>query len=131
MIGEERAENGKNIKLQGRCNCAQAVIKAYQDKLSLDDETLMKISSGFGSGMGGMEGTCGAISGAVIVAGLLANGSGTGRISRSVVSKFKEKSGATICRDLKTPVNGKPLCECPQCVYNAIAALEETLSGMN
>ena len=131
MTSEERAENGKNIKMQGGCNCAQAVIKAYLDCIDLDEKTLMEISSGFGSGMGGMEGTCGAISGAVIVAGLLSNGNRTGSISKNIVSLFEAKSGATICKNLKGIGTGKILCSCPQCVYNAIVALEESLANLN
>ena len=39
----------------------------------------------------------------------------------------QEKSGATICKDLKAMTNDKPLCPCPQCVYNGIEILGECL----
>ena len=127
MTIEERAKQGFDLKANGLCNCAQAVIKVFEDKLDADENTLMQISSGFAAGMGGLEGTCGAIIGAVIAAGFISEGKGTPKIARNIVNRFKEKSGATICKDLKSIVNGKPLCDCPQCVYNAITALGESI----
>ncbi len=127
MTIEERAEEGAALKAKGVCNCTQAVLRVFQDKTGLDEDAMTKISAGFAAGMGGLEGTCGALIGSVITAGYITEGKGTPRISKSIVSKFKELSGSTICRELKTPVNGKTLCECPQCVYNAIIALGEYL----
>ena len=127
MTIEQRASYGFELKQNGVCNCAMAVLKAFSDKLGFDDATLKNLSSGFAAGMGGMEGTCGAIVGAVIAAGVMNNGVGTPRISRQIVQKFKEKSGATICKDLKAITNGKPLCECSQCVYNGVMALGESM----
>ncbi|MCR4822826.1 MAG: C-GCAxxG-C-C family protein, partial [Treponema sp.] len=119
MTIKERAEKGAQLKATGACNCTQAVVKAFQDKLNVDEESLMKIASGFAAGMGCMEGTCGALVGAIMVAGILSQGQRTPPISKNLLTKFKEVSGATICKELKTPVNGKVLCECPQCVANA------------
>ncbi|MBQ3656038.1 MAG: C_GCAxxG_C_C family protein [Bacteroidales bacterium] len=127
MTIEERAKYGYELKQNGVCNCAMAVLKSFSDKLGIDEAMLKNLSSGFAAGMGGMEGTCGAIVGAVIVAGVLNGGMGTPKISRRIVQKFREKSGATICKDLKTMTDGKPLCECPQCVYNGIIALGESM----
>jgi len=127
MTIEERANYGFELKQNGVCNCAMAVLKSFSDKLNIDESTQKNLSAGFAAGMGGMEGTCGAIVGAVIVAGFLSGGTGTPRISRQIVQKFKEKSGATICKDLKAMTDGKPLCPCPQCVYNGIMALGESM----
>lgn len=124
MTVQERAEAGAKFKAAGACNCAQAVVRAFEDKVGADART-MAMTSGFAAGMGGMEGTCGAIVGAVVVAGILTDGKGTPRLARDIVEKFRERSGATICRDLKTGAGGRPLCECPQCVANAILALGE------
>ena len=77
--------------------------------------------------MGCMEATCGALVGAGIIAGLRTNGSGTMRASKQILAKFKEKSGATICKDLKGVGTGRVLCECDDCVRNAVYALEEVL----
>ena len=47
-------------------NCCQSVACAYCDLLGVDETTMFKVSEAFGLGMGGMEGTCGAIAGAVL-----------------------------------------------------------------
>ena len=67
---EERAAQAAAWKATGQCNCAQAVMKAFEDKLQVDADTLMKLGAGYAAGMGCMESTCGARIGAVMVAGL-------------------------------------------------------------
>ena len=52
-------------------NCAQAVACSFCKEASMDEDTLKKITQGFGAGLGTMAGTCGAISGAAVVAGLI------------------------------------------------------------
>ena len=51
-------------------NCAQSVACAFADKVDLDKVALFKVTEGLGLGMGGMNGTCGAISAAAVLAGL-------------------------------------------------------------
>ena len=60
-------------------------------------EILTNAASGFAVGMGGMEATCGAL------------------------------IGATICKDLKGKDTGVVLCECDDCIRNAIRAFDEVL----
>ena len=50
-------------------NCAQAVACCYCEEMGIDEQTVFELTEGFGLGMGGMEGTCGAVSGAVAVLG--------------------------------------------------------------
>ena len=57
---EERAAQAAAWKATGQCNCAQAVLKAFEDKLPVDADTLMKLGAGYAAGMGCMESTCGA-----------------------------------------------------------------------
>lgn len=53
----------KAIELHDRgCNCAQAVACAFAEEIGVPEETLFAAAEGFGLGMGGMEGTCGAVS---------------------------------------------------------------------
>ena len=96
MTIQERSAKGAELKASGACNCTLSVLKAFEDKLNIDENTMIRTAAGFAAGMGGLEGTCGAIIGAVITAGFLTDGQGTPRLSKSIVSKFKEKSGATI-----------------------------------
>ena len=120
MTIEERA--ARAVELKASCNCAQAVVLSYADKLPLEEETLKKLAAGYGGGMGCMEGTCGALVGAVMVAGMLTDGQGTGRYAREILLGFRERCGATICKDLKGVEIGKVLCPCTECVRNAVLA---------
>ena len=108
-------------------NCCQAVLMAFADKLGKDEDELMRLGSGFGSGMGTMEGTCGALVGAIMVSSLLSPNGEAMPNSRVIMPRFKELSGATICRDLKGIGTGKVLCSCEDCVRNAVRAAGETL----
>ena len=47
----------------------------YAEELGIDEETLFRISEGFGAGMGGMMQTCGAVTAMFMALGL-ANSSG-------------------------------------------------------
>lgn len=127
MSIEERAAVAAELKATGKCNCAQAVVKVFEDKLPIDEETLMKLTAGYAAGMGCMESTCGALIGAVMVAGVLTDGKGTPRIFKELVQSFEGKCGATICKDLKGIETGKVLCPCPECVRNAVLSLGEAL----
>ena len=126
MTLEERAETGAQLKR--RMNCCQAVLMAFADKLGKSEDELMRLGSGFGSGMGTMEGTCGALVGAIMVSSLTSEPGAAMPNSRAIMAKFKELSGATICRELKGIGTGKILCSCEDCVRNAIRATEGTKS---
>ena len=102
----------------------------------MDEETAFKACEAFGAGMGGMEGTCGAVSGAVFLAGLK-NSCGdlekpvskgkTYQFSRAITAKFREKNGSLVCRDLKGIETGTPLRSCEGCILDAAALVEELL----
>ena len=116
------------LKDRGYCNCAQAVCKAYSDLVNVDDEELMKLTSGFGQGMGSLDATCGALIGANIILGLLNDKEiSTKSISRKMISDFKEKCGATICKELKGVDTRIVLTPCSDCVKNAAMILEKHL----
>ena len=125
MTTHERQEYAAQLKRE--MNCCQAVVRAFADTVSLDEATLTSLAAGFGSGMGTMEGSCGALVGAVMVAGLRTGGSGTMALSRRILPRFRELCGATICRELKGVDTGKPLCSCEDCVRNAVLAAAEAL----
>ena len=66
----KRVEKAMELHKKGY-NCAQAVACSFCDVVQMDEDTLFRVTEAFGGGMGGMKGTCGAISGACAVAGLL------------------------------------------------------------
>ncbi|MBQ9485696.1 MAG: C_GCAxxG_C_C family protein [Clostridia bacterium] len=63
-----KGELAKNYFLQG-FNCCQAVVLAFKDELGLDEETIKKLSIGFGGGLARQRLTCGAVSGMTLVLG--------------------------------------------------------------
>lgn len=119
-------------------NCCQSVACAYCDLVGVDEETMFKAAEAFGAGMGGMEATCGAVSGAVLLAGLknscgnlnmpVSKGS-TYKLSKEIVAKFQAKNGSVICKELKGMETGCPLRSCDGCIEDAVALAEEVLFG--
>ena len=117
-------------------NCAQAVACAYCDLIGIDEETMFRLTEGLGLGMGGMEGTCGAISAAAVLAGLKIstadlekpNSKGTSyKAAKACIAAFKEKNFTIVCRELKGVDTGKVLRACPDCICDAVAIIEENL----
>ena len=119
-----RSELGAEYKRSH--NCCQAVLLAYEDLLPYDKESLLMLGSTFGSGMGGMMGTCGALVGAEMVLGMLSKQTrGMNGSSRRLFQAFEEKCGASRCIDLKGVLTGRMLCSCEDCVRNAVKIVEE------
>ncbi|MBR6266869.1 MAG: C_GCAxxG_C_C family protein [Selenomonadaceae bacterium] len=119
----ERAEKAVEFKHQGY-NCCQAVLAAFADVVDLPEETLKRIGAPFGSGMGGMDGSCGALCGAEMVLGLKDyEGKPMHAKAKALHEDFRAKSGATICRELKGIDTGKVLCSCDDCVRHGVQAV--------
>ena len=117
-------------------NCAQAVACTYCDLVGMDEETMFKLTEGFGAGMGGMEGTCGAVSGACALAGMKRSSGNldapdskakTYGLSREIVNEFKEQNGSVVCKELKGIGTGKVLRSCPDCIQDAARFAEKVL----
>ena len=120
-IAAEKLQNGTH-------NCAQAVITTYADLAGIDEETARNLGNSFGSGMGNMEGTCGALVGAGIVLGLATKDGATARKSmRQIMTQFQQRNGATQCKMLKGVGTGVVLRECTGCVADAAELLEEEI----
>ena len=114
-----KAELAIHFKHNG-CNCCQAVLRAFQEESGLSEEQLMRLGAAFGAGMGGMEGTCGALVAADMLLGLLKyNGYPIAAEARALHQAFTAKCGASLCKDLKGRDTGKMLCSCDDCVRNA------------
>lgn len=110
-------------------NCAQAVLYVFQEETGLSDDFLKRIGAGFGVGMGCMEATCGALIGAEMLMGLKEyQGKPVLRTARELHQAFTEKCEASICKDLKGRDTGVIICECDDCVRNAVE-LAEILYG--
>ena len=117
-------------------NCAQSVACAFAEEVGVDMEVLFRACEGFGLGMGGMAGTCGAISGAVMLASFKnsdgnldspASKQATYALAKEIVAKFEERNKATRCRDLKGIDTGTVLRSCPGCIEDAVEIVQEVL----
>lgn len=103
-----KGEKAKELFLQGY-NCAQAVFGAFSDELSIDFEMAMKLSSGFGGGMGRLREVCGAVSGMFMVFnmkyGYTSPDDKNAKMQlyshiQSLAKRFEEENGSIICREL-------------------------------
>ena len=90
-------------------NCAQAVVVAFCDVTGLEPSFAAKLASSFGGGMGRMRETCGAVSGMLLVAGLLWGYDTPGddqskaahyRLVQKLAGIFRERTGSLVCREL-------------------------------
>ena len=109
---------------------------SYAEELGIDEETLFRISEGFGAGMGGMMQTCGAVTAMFMALGL-ANSSGdlqacdtktqTMKKVRELAAEFEKKNGSIVCRELKGIDTGKVLRSCDGCIEDGIRILGEYL----
>ena len=106
-MGVNRAD--KAAELFESCNCAQSVLTAYADMFNLDREKALQVASGFGGGIGRLQETCGAVTGAVMVLGLMSGfkeedgRNGINMIyekTRKLTDGFADLKGSIKCRDL-------------------------------
>ncbi len=118
-------------------NCSQSVVCAFHEELGIDETTLFKACEGFGLGMGCMNGTCGALSGAVMAAGFVtstANLEGekskiqTYQCAKQMVDDFQAKNASIICSELKGIGTGKILRSCEGCIQDGVTLVEKYLA---
>ena len=128
-----KAEQAVGLQSNGY-NCAQSVACVFADEIGVPKEFLFRATEGFGAGAGTMEGICGALSAAIMIAGLKnssasldkPNSKGsTMKLSRQLMTEFKNETGALICREIKGVGTGKVLCACPDCVRNGVRLTEK------
>ena len=108
----DHSEYAAELFLKGY-NCAQAVAVAFCDVTGLDVDFTARMASSFGGGMGRMREVCGAVSGMLMVAGLLYGYDTPGddvskkkhyTLVQTLSGKFREEVGSIVCREiLKNP----------------------------
>ena len=108
--------------------CSSHYQSTYADFAGIDEETARNLGNAFGSGMGNMEGTCGALVGAGVVMGLATKDRAKARKGmRQIMTQFQQRNGATQCKLLKGVGTGVILRECSGCVADAAEFLEKQL----
>lgn len=90
-------------------NCAQAVVLAFHDEIGMDESTAARLASSFGGGIGRLREVCGAVSGMMMVYGLLrgyddlqdpeAKKAHYANV-QALANRFREEKGSIICREL-------------------------------
>lgn len=113
-------------------NCAQAVALPFCEEMGLDAALVKKATEGFGAGMGGRTQTCGALSGAVFVAGMLnadatnpASKIDTYKVCGQMSGDFVAHCGSGVCAEIKGLNGGKILCSCNECIACGVRLVEE------
>lgn len=90
-------------------NCAQAVVAAFAETHDYDENLALGLSCGFGAGMGRMQDTCGAVTGAFMVIGIscfrksndpLERKESAYLLVREFSRRFKELNRTSQCREL-------------------------------
>ncbi|MCL2146211.1 MAG: C-GCAxxG-C-C family protein [Synergistaceae bacterium] len=113
-MNEEKTANQSKVNEAVACfkngfNCAQAILSTYCGEYGLEEITALKIACGLGAGMGRLQDTCGAVSGAYLVIGLKygkylrqdeAAKEKTYALVREFAQLFEAKNKTTICREL-------------------------------
>ncbi len=130
-------------------NCAQSVFYAFCDDLNFDKNAALKLSCGFGAGMGRKEEVCGAVSGGIMVIGVKYGRGENDDISlmeetykktSALLDLFTDRHGSFICRNL---LNGCELTSpegrqeykqqdlrnkvCKPCVESVVQIIEEMI----
>ena len=104
MTREERIERAQSLHKQG-CNCCQAVVMAYADRLPINPEDAKNVAAPFGRGLAGTREVCGCVSGMAMVCGL----TGHTADARTLIERFREEEGDIVCGRLlqmgKRPCN--------------------------
>ena len=132
-----KGKAAKNFAEKGY-NCCQAVICAYCEEFGIVDDDVFKLTEGFGGGMGGLQNTCGAVTGMYMAIGMH-NSAGekdnprktkldTYESIRDVAEKFAEENGSIFCRDLKAVENGVQRVSCQKCVEDAAELVEKYIA---
>ena len=103
-----RKEKAMQCFLDGY-NCTQSVILAFEDLITIDIQTALKIAAPFGGGMGRLREVCGSVSGMFMILGYMKGYNEPedyegkkelyGHV-QELARRFEEQNGSIVCRDL-------------------------------
>ena len=110
-------------------NCAQAVAMAFCEETGLTQQQTARMVSAFGGGMGRLREVCGAVSGMLMVAGILYGYDDPKATTakrelyaqvQEMAGTFREEMGSIICRDLlkNPPADPTPSPRTPEYYHN-------------
>lgn len=97
-------------------NCSQSVVAAFAPQLGLTEETALRLSAGFGAGIGRMREVCGAFCGVVTVLSMVyadpADPKDKSRmyaLVQQAAEQYRSRNGGSIiCRELLAKAGAAP-----------------------
>lgn len=105
---KQRVRRAEELFMQG-FNCSQAVAAAFADVYGYSEEQALRMSAGFGAGIGRMRMSCGAFNAMALLAGLDCGSTTPGdregkshnyQVVQQLAARFKEKHGSLVCAEL-------------------------------
>lgn len=134
---EMKSERAASKYLEGY-NCSQAVFCTFCEELGMKEEDAFKIAEGFGSGMGALGDTCGAVTGMFMTISyansnsdgedLKATRKDTYAKIRKSAQLFQEEHCSLYCRELLKEKRGNKTEGCAKCVKDAARIVEKFLN---
>lgn len=114
---QKRMKRAEELFMQG-FNCSQSVATVFADVYGYTEEQMLRVSAGFGAGIGRMRLSCGAFNAMALLAGL-ENGSVTPgdregksanyKTVQQLAARFQEEHGSLICAELLKLKRDAPL----------------------
>ena len=114
---QKRMKRAEELFMQG-FNCSQSVATAFADVYGYTEEQMLRVSAGFGAGIGRMRLSCGAFNAMALLAGL-ENGSVTPgdregksanyKTVQQLAARFQDEHGSLICAELLKLKQDAPL----------------------
>ena len=114
---QQRMQRAEELFMQG-FNCSQSVAAAFADVYGYTEEQMLRVSAGFGAGIGRLRLSCGAFNAMALLAGLdcgsVTPGDREGKsynykVVQELAARFQEEHGSLICAELLRLKKGVPL----------------------
>ena len=114
---QSRIRRSEELFMQG-FNCSQAVAAAFADLYGYSEEQVLRMSAGFGAGIGRMRMSCGAFNALALLAGLECGSVTPGdregksynyKVVQELADRFKTLHGSLICAELLKLKKDAPL----------------------
>lgn len=126
---DERIARCRKLHEEGY-NCSQCVTMVFDDIIDIPTDSIARISSGFGGGLGGLTLVCGAVTGMTILEGMChwhtpADKQYVYGHVRNLAKQFEKNNGSLICSELKSVIR-KP---CMQLIEDAVTLMHRNISN--
>jgi C_GCAxxG_C_C family probable redox protein len=117
MANEDNIRRAEELFMQG-FNCSQSVVAAFAGLYGYTESQALRLSAGFGGGIGRMRLTCGAACGMFTLAGMDCGSTTPGdragksacyKVVQQLAARFEQEHGSLVCSELLKLKKGAPL----------------------